>query len=194
MRSRRQRLLLFGFLVLSAGLLMGAVTGVQWFRLELFPVPQIRDWMHPPEERVPLSKKMVTTTYTAMTPVFSDRQYFDTVGDGRLEGLFLVQIPRHYSDDIPIEAHRPVTIYRLISEDNDNTVFDDWTPTDIPLNVRGHTTTHTRVVKKDFPAGTITLDPGGPIASSPILIEVRNYTAPPAAFEVLSQSKFIYTK
>lgn len=194
MRSRLRRLALIGLLLFGTGLVTGAVAGAQWYRSFLFPLPQIRNWARPPEERVPLSRKMVTTRYTAMTPVFSDRQYFDSVGDGRLEGLFLLQIPRHYSEDIPIRANSPLIVYRFISEDNDNAIFDNWTPTDIPINVRGNTTTHTRVVKKEFPAGTFTLKPGGPIASSPVLIEIHDDSVTPAEFEVLEQAEFVYTK
>ena len=168
-----------------AGLAVGAPIGVEWFRLDLFPFPQIREWRYPPEVRVPKSEKFVITRYSAGTSVFQDREYFDTIGDERLEGLYLVQIPRHYKENIIVEAHQPLTIYRFISDDNDNSVFDSWIPSDIPIKVRGFTTTHTRVVTKDFPAGKITLPPGGPIASSPILIKIHNSTAPPLEFEVL---------
>jgi hypothetical protein len=137
---------------------------------------------------------MIITRYTAKTPVFVDRQYFDSIGDERLEGLFIVQIPRHYSDNIIINAHRALTIYRFITEDNNNTPFDSWKSSDIPINVRGWSTTHTRIVTKDFPAGIITLHPGGPVASSPILIKVHNYKMPSLEFEVLDQTVFIYTK
>ena len=181
MLKSKRRLFLLIFIVFTIGL----VTGAQWFRLDLFPMPQLRDLLRPPEARVPLSGKMVITTYTAETPVFVDRQYFDSIGDERLEGLYIVQIPRHHSDNVTIEAHKPVTIYRFISDDNTNTHFDSWTSSDIPIKVRGYTTTHTRVVEMDFPAGMITLNPGGPIASSPILIRVHNGTAPSLEFEVL---------
>lgn len=191
MKFRPRALLLMGFLVLSAGLLIGAVIGAQWYRLYLFPFPQLHEWRYPPEVRVPLSEKMLITRYTAGTPVYLDRQYFDTIGDERLEGLFLVQIPRHRLDNVVIEAHRPVAIYRFISDDNINTDFDSWTSSDIPIKVRGHSTTFTGVVEKDFPAGIITLHPGGPVASSPILIKVRNYTAPPLAFELLDSATSI---
>lgn len=177
----KPRLLLLIFFVFIAGLIIGA----QWYRLYLFPLPQLHDLRYPPEVRVPLSEKMIITRYTAGTSVFLDRLYFDSIGDQRLEGLFLVQIPRHYKDNIIIKADAAVTIYRFISDDNINTDFDSWTTTDIPINVRGFTTTHTRVVKKDFPAGIITLVPGGPVAASPILIKVHDYTAPPFEFEVL---------
>jgi hypothetical protein len=183
MKIRLRLLLPIVLFVFVAGLVIGA----QWFRLDLFPIPQLHDLIIPPETRVPLDPNMITLKYTAKTPVFLDKLYYDTIGDERLEGLSLVQIPRHHSENVVIDAYGPSTIYRFISEDNDNTDFDSWTPSDIPIHVRGFTTTHTRVVKKDFPAGIITLVPGGPIASSPILIKVHDYTStePTFEFEVL---------
>ncbi|MGW8181874.1 MAG: hypothetical protein ACWGQW_24360, partial [bacterium] len=103
------------------------------------------------------------------------------------DGLFLIQIPRHYSDDIVIRADSSLTIYRLISDDNLNTPFENWESTDIKVHVRGFSTAHTRVVKKDFTAGIITLSAGGPVASCPILIEVHNLRTPALGFEVLNQ-------
>lgn len=163
----------------------GLVTGVQWHRLRLFPFPQLHAWKYPPEG-VRKSEKFVITRYSAETPVFLDRLYFDTVGDERLEGLFLLQIPRHHSDNIVIKANRSLTVYRFISDDNVNTAFESWTPSDIPINVQGYSTKHTRVVKKGFAAGMITLSPGGPVAASPVLIKVHDHTAPALGFEVLN--------
>ena len=190
MKIRLRLLVLIGFFLFSAGLIIGA----QWYRLYLFPFPQLNNWKYPPETRVYLSEKIIITSYTAKIPVFLDRGYFDSIGDERLEGLFLVQIPRHYSDNIIIKAHNDVTIYRFISNDNINTPFDSWTSTDIPINVRGWTTIHTHVVKKDFSAGIITLDPGGPVASCPILIKVHDNKSLTLGFEVLNQTNFIYRK
>jgi hypothetical protein len=168
------------------------VLGAQWFRMDLFPIPQLHDLIIPPETRVPLDPNMIAIKYTAKTPVFLDKLYYDTVGDKRLEGLSLLQIPRHHAEDVTIDVNRATTIYRFISEDNDNEPFEDWTPTDIPIHVRGYTTTHTRVVKKEFPAGTITLSAGGPIASSPILIDVHGFSATEPSFEFQVVDKHDY--
>jgi hypothetical protein len=181
-RLKPKALWLLVALVFGAGL----AAGVQWHRLRLFPFPQLHAWRYPPHG-VLKSEKFVITRYTAGTPVYLDRPYYDTVGDERLEGLFLIQIPRHYSDDIVIRADSSLTIYRFLSDDNINTPFDSWTPTDIQVHVRGFSTAHTRVAKKDFAAGTITLNPGGPVASCPILVGVHNFRAPALGFEVLNQ-------
>lgn len=181
MRLKPKTLWVLGVFVFGAGML----AGVQWHRHHLFPYPQIQAWLYPPHG-VLKSEKFIVTTYTAGTAVFLDRQYYDGVGDDRLNGLLLLQIPRHYKHDINIRADSSLTIYRFISDENDNTPFESWTPTDIPISVRGFTTIHTRVVKKDFSSGMITLSPGGPIAASPILIEVHNYAAPALGFEVIN--------
>lgn len=182
MKLKPKALWLAAALVFGTGL----VAGVQWHRLHLFPFPQLHAWRYPPQG-VLKSEKFVITRYTAGTPVYVDRLYYDAVGDDRLEGLFLVQIPRHYSDDIVIRADSSLTIYRFISDDNLNAPFESWTPTDIQVHVRGFSTAHTSVVKKDFSPGTLTLSPGGPVASCPILIEVHNFKAPAIGFEVQNQ-------
>lgn len=182
MKLRRKASWLMAALIFSAGL----AAGIQWHRLHLFPFPQLQALRYPPHG-VLRSEKFVVTRYTAGTPVYLDRLYYDTVGDERLDGLFLIQIPRHYSDDIVIRADSSLTIYRLISDDNLNTPFENWESTDIKVHVRGFSTAHTRVVKKDFTAGIITLSAGGPVASCPILIEVHNLRTPALGFEVLNQ-------
>ena len=182
MKFQLSRSVIIGFI---ACFLVGTAFGVQWHRLYIFPFPQIHDWRFPPKAPVALSEKAVITKYTKKIPVFSDRLYFDSIGDKRLEGLYLVQIPRHTRKNIKINAHKPITIYRFITDRNTNRSLHTWTATKIPIFVRGHTCTHTRVVKKDFPAGMITLHPGGPVASSPILIKVRGHKAPSLAFEAL---------
>ena len=180
--AKLSRLSLMGYILCF---LFGVVVGAQWHSLYLFPFPQLHDWKNSQKVPVPSSRKIVVTKYTAKTPVFLDRLYFDLIGDKRLEGLFLVQISRHQSDNININAYKAITIYRFITDDNTNTYVDSWTSSDIPIYVRGHSTNLTRVVKKDFPAGKITLHPGGPVASSPILIKVHDYTESPMEFEVL---------
>ena len=94
--------------------------------------------------------KIIVKKYTAGTPLFSDRTYFDEIGDGRLDGLFLAQIRRHDQATIIIKAKKPLTIYRLISVINDNSFSYNYEKTDIEVKVVGTSTTHTKVIKKDF--------------------------------------------
>ena len=123
----------------------------------------------------------ILTTYKDKVPVFSDRDYYDTIGDKKLENSFIVQIPRHFKSFIEIEVYRPVKIYRILSKENENQfgfpfpwgndIFHDWKKTNIEVSVTGISSNHTMVVSKIFESGRIKLDSGGPESTSPILIQ-----------------------
>jgi len=133
--------------------------------------------------QIPKTEKMIITRYSKELPVFLDRLYFDSVGDARLDGLYTIRIPRHYSGDIFIESSKDLIIYRAISNDNNNTYLINWELSDVPINVIGKSTTHTKIFKKLFSADkAIKLSAGGPIASDPIFIQVLNYIEPIPSF------------
>ena len=172
--------------VILSVFLIGIVLGAAWHKLWLFPFPQLARWRYmqfeadqsqiatkkPEKPIIPTGHRTYfSSIYKKKTPFFSDRGYFDTIGDPRLGGLFVIQIPRHFSSDIVIRADAPLIIYRLITKSNDNTVFESWEKTDIPVSVTGVSCTHDSVVVKKFDAGMITLKSGGPVAASPILIK-----------------------
>jgi len=120
----------------------------------------------------------ILTPYSAGTPLFSDRTYYDSIGDISLESSCLLQIPRHLAFPVEIEVHRPVKIYRMLTDANDNSIFSDWNSTDIRVNVVGRSCTHTTVVSKLFETGKVTIVNGGPTSASPILIsDLANITA-----------------
>jgi hypothetical protein len=138
---------------------------------------------------VELVQKLANTIYSKHTPVFVDRLYFDSIGDNRLENLYLVQIPRHYHHKIRIKSSKDLIIYRAISDNNNNLHYDDnnWDLSDIRINIEGQSTSHTKVIKKLFPANNlIDLIPGGPIASDPIFIMVKDYVTPSLQFKILN--------
>jgi len=171
------RTLLFIFVI-------GLIIGAQWYRLFLFPFPQMSEWAWNDKEKpyIYSSNELVITVYKQKIPVFADRLYSDLIGDNRLEGLYLVQIPRHYSDTIRIQSSKDLIIYRAIPE---NGYYDNWELTDIPINIKGQSTTHTKIIKKLFPANNlIELSPGGGIASDPIFIKVKDYVSPALKFKV----------
>jgi hypothetical protein len=174
-------------------LFIGLIIGAQWHRLFIFPFPQLHEWKSGKEINgqpyVELSNKLVITTYSKHTPVFLDRLYFDSISDNRLEGLYLVQIPRHYNDNIRIKPSKDLIIYRAISNNNNNFHYDNnnWDSSDIQTNIKGSSTSHTKVVKKLFPANNlIDLIPGGPIASDPIFIMVKDHLTPSLKFKILN--------
>ena len=176
---------------------IGLIIGAQWHRLFIFPFPQLYEWktgenvelrkLRIEGVKVELSDKLVTTIYSTHTPIFLDRLYFDSIGDKRLEGLHLVQIPRHYDENIRIKSSKDLIIYRAISDNNNNLHYDNWDLSDIQINIEGFTTSHKKFIKKLFPANNlIELIPGGPIASDPIFIMIKDYVTPPLQFKILN--------
>jgi len=154
--------------------------GMELYRNNWFPRQQmkpLKDYYNPPPTPTPdlymrtnfIDK--ILTSYSAGTPLFSDRKYYDLIGDARLESSYLLQIPRHLTYSVEIEAHRPVKIYRCLTDANDNSVFSNWDITDIEVKIIGSSCMHTTVVSKIFDPGKITLTSGGPVAASPILIQ-----------------------
>jgi hypothetical protein len=130
------------------------------------------------------NKIVIASNYTVGNPLFIDRTYFDQLGDKRLEGLFQILIQRHQKGLVVIKAKKDLMVYRLVSLTNDNQVFDEYEETDIKVKVVGDGSEHTKVLKKNFPAGVITLFAGGPISASPILISVTGEAFPEFGFEL----------
>ena len=180
---------------------IGLIIGVQWHRLFIFPFPQLRDWKSSQfhtwqledenigQSFVELSDQLTISIYSKNTPVFLDRLYFDSIGDNHLEGLYLVQIPRHYDDNIRIKPSKDLIIYRAISDNNNNLHYyrNDWDSAGIQINIKGSSTSHTKLIKKTFSAnGLIDLNSGGPVSSDPIFIMIKDYVTPPLRFEILN--------
>lgn len=109
--------------------------------------------------------------YTKGTPLYSNRNYTDTIGPEELENAHVVQIPRHRQDPIKITPKEDVIVYRLLTNQNDNTIFNNWKELDIKVYTPGYTSEFTTVISKTFGAKEFTLQSGGPHAASPILIK-----------------------
>jgi len=109
--------------------------------------------------------------YSGGINLYSDRNYYDSIADPRLESSYLIQIPRHFKSSVQIEINRPVKIYRFITAANDNSIFHDWEPTNIIVDVKGDSCNFTAVVEKIVNGGKLILPSGGPIAAAPILIQ-----------------------
>jgi hypothetical protein len=169
-------------------LFIGLIIGAQWYRLYIFPFPQLNEWKSGGQPYVESSKQLVVTIYSKKTPIFLDRLYFDSIGDNRLEGLYLLQMPRHYSDTVRIKSSKDLIVYRATSDNNNNIHYenDNWELSDILINIKGQTTFHTKIIKKLFPANNIIeLDSGGPISSDPIFIKLKDYVAPSLKFKII---------
>lgn len=107
------------------------------------------------------------------TPLFADRPYVNTARHAALDGLVLLPVPRHARYPIELEVTQPLTVYRLLAEVNDNTPFTDWEPVPGAVEVVGGTATHTRIVRRRFPAGALALAAGGPYSSNPVLLDTQ---------------------
>jgi hypothetical protein len=108
---------------------------------------------------------------------YSDRNYGSENKMDKFIGLSVVLIPRHIPYDIFIDSlNGNTTVYRLISESNDNTSFNLWSKSTSPILVKGHTGNLTEIIWEKYSTNKIELIAGGPIHSSPILIsnEISN--------------------
>ena len=132
------------------------------------------------------NKSILISRYTRGSPLWIDRSYFDQIGDKRLEGLFLILTKRHRQDLVMINGINPLTVYRLVSESNNNNIFEGYEETDIRVLVVGASSVHTKVIKKTFPKGIISLAPGGPTSSSPILILVEGESLHDLGFRIIN--------
>jgi hypothetical protein len=190
----KRNITLIGFLIIVF------FYGMLTFRNDWFPRPQIRklqDYFSPPPvtDTPPIANiDKILTQYTSGTPVYINRSYCDTIGDPRLDNTYIIQIPRHINTPIEIELYRKVKIYRLLTNSNDNNIFNDWTPTNIKVDVRGYTCVFTTVISKTFPPGKISLDPGGPTAASPIIIQVLSDSSTILPLTILNRNSLITTK
>ncbi len=110
--------------------------------------------------------------YEPGEPVFSDRPYYDHIKDERLNGLFLVKIPRHLSFDIVLKLFNDTTVYRAICDDNPKD-FSAWIKTNIVMTLGGNSCVNLKIVKKAFKKGTHFLKPGRGSTSSPVFLEIQ---------------------
>jgi hypothetical protein len=115
-------------------------------------------------------KKIFIKKYFSGLNIYSDRHYFNHKNDEKLSKLYLVQIPRHFKDQINLEVFNEVIIYRVLCAENNNAKYVNWERENYKLAIIGRSCAHTEIVKKKFKKGIIEIDPGGPISSDPIFI------------------------
>lgn len=158
----------------------GLIIGLIIYRNNYFPINIYRNIIYPIEgkeakiEHFPYD--VFYTKYKKGTPLFSNRSYYDTIGNKELENSYVIQLKRHYRKPIEINFENEFTIYRFLSIDNKhNWIFSDWEDAGFNVYVKGITCTHTKVIKKTFKGGTVKLDQREDIAASPIIIKSKNY-------------------
>ena len=116
-------------------------------------------------------KKISIKKYYPGLNIFSDRHYFNHRNDEKLKGLYLVQIPRHYQDDIYLNVFNDIFVYRVLCEKNNkNEEYINWEKENYKLLIIGADCIHTEIVKKKFKKGIIKISSGGPNSSNPIFV------------------------
>ncbi|WP_372366136.1 hypothetical protein [Candidatus Uabimicrobium sp. HlEnr_7] len=110
--------------------------------------------------------------YTKNTYIFSDRIYINFSDDSRLEGMYLIQVPRHCKKTLIVNAKKKISIFRLIMSKNIDK-FSKWQKTNIKVEIQGYSGTHDTVITKKFPAGKIILA-NYEWVFAPVLIETES--------------------
>lgn len=155
---------------------LGFILGGLWYRYDLPPRPILRKIFKSKNNYLTKSNwpnlyekaQLTYSRYKKGVPIFLDRPYVDSIGDDRLENLYLIQIKRHEKNYIRIKTDSPLTIYRLVPKGKSG-LRNNYQETGIKVKVKGISTNHIYVLKKKFKPGIILLSPGGPTASAPIL-------------------------
>ena len=156
------------------------MAGIFFYKKNYFPISLYRKLKYPIEEKIhketwmPYPYGIGYGKYVNGEPIFSNRSYYNSESTLFFNNSYLIQLPRHYSEKIIIKSPVNLTIYRLLSPDNDNWIFNEWKEEDININVVGGSCSHNKIVSKKFNKGTIKLNPGGPNASSPIFLKCDN--------------------
>ena len=109
--------------------------------------------------------------YIPGTNFFSNRKYINSKNDEILKDKYLIQLPRHFKNNLILIPSSDVLIYRVLCDKNENSTYNDWQKINFKLNISGISCTHSKVVMKEFKSGQVRLKPGGPISSDPILIK-----------------------
>lgn len=107
--------------------------------------------------------------------IWSDRLYYDQSLNTEMDGLILIQIPRHHDELIRINTNEPLTVYRPLCSNNDNNYYVNWFNEDIEMRIIGKSCVNHKVVSNKYDDSTIILPPGGPFASDPIFIKPSSY-------------------
>jgi hypothetical protein len=115
-------------------------------------------------------KKVILKKYYPGLNIFLDRNYFNHLNDDKLKKLYLVQLQRHYANNIKLNVTNETIIYRILCQRNNNDRYKDWKKENFELLIIGEGCIAQEVRSKKFKKGTINLIPGGPMSSDPIFI------------------------
>ena len=120
------------------------------------------------------NKIMLIFDYQPGYYIFTDKWYVNNLNDEKIIGKTLIQISRHRKENIEFFLNKNTFIYRVISDKNDNSIYNDWVKTNFNLEINGFSCVHKEVVKKYFLKGTVKLNSGGPTSADPIFLDISN--------------------
>jgi len=120
------------------------------------------------------NKIMIVFDYAPGYYIFTDKLYTNSLNDEKIIGKTLIQISRHRKEKIEFFLNKNTFIYRVISDENDNSIYNDWVKTNFNLEINGLSSVHKQVVKKYFLKGTVKLNSGGPTSADPIFLDISN--------------------
>jgi len=112
--------------------------------------------------------------YSAKTPLYSDRKYFNEINNNYFKGAYVVQIPRHDTTSTKLNCLDSLTVFRIV--DNKFKLKNDWKKLDIKVKVVGYTSILDKLVSKDFGPGLIDLKCNHP-TNYPIIIKTKENTS-----------------
>ena len=121
------------------------------------------------------NKIIVVYNYQPGYYIFTDKWYVNNLNDEKIIGKTLIQISRHRKENIEFFLNKNTFVYRVISDENDNSMYDDWTKTNFNLEINGLSSTHKEVIKKYFLKGAVKLNSGGPTSADPIFLDISSY-------------------
>ena len=119
----------------------------------------------------PNYKIIISKKYYPGINIYSNRDYINHTNDDKLKGLTLIQVPRHYVQDIYIDVLDDIVIYRVLCERNNNKKYKNWEKANFTLTIIGLSCLHTNVVRKKFNKGVVKIQIGGPVAADPIFVD-----------------------
>ena len=134
----------------------------------------------------PNFKEIYIKKYYSGLNIFSDRHYFNHKNDHELNGLYLIQIPRHYNKDIVLNIFNEVVIYRVLCKKNNNEKYKNWNKKNYKLAIIGSSCVHEDVISKKIGEGILQIIPGGPVSSDPIFVYDSNSNS--KKFEIFNKS------
>ena len=120
------------------------------------------------------NKAIVINKYNDGYYIFNDRAYTNNLNNGELVGKTLIQISRHRLDDLKITLREGTFIYRVLCNANNNDHYTDWLDVGFSVEINGLSCVHTKVIKKYFSNGVLSIKAGGPKAADPIFLDKTN--------------------